>query len=72
MDLKGLLTFILQQGKYVVIGIIVFNVAKHFSKSKVAGIVAALILGGLAWFFLGNPEKVLDAIGNVLSKAFGG
>lgn len=72
MDLKGLLTFILQQGKYVVIGIIVFNVAKHFSKSKVAGIVAALILGGLAWFFLGNPEKVLDAIGNIISKVFGG
>lgn len=72
MDLKGLSTFILEQGKYVVIGIIVFNVAKHFSKSKVAGIVTALVLGGLAWYFLGNPDKVLDAIGDVLSKVFGG
>ncbi|MCU1871634.1 TcpD family membrane protein [Enterococcus faecium] len=72
MDLKGLLTFILQQGKYIVIGFVVFNVIKHFSKSKIAGVASGLAIGALAWFFLGNPEKVLDAIGNVLGKVFGG
>ncbi|WP_195958033.1 TcpD family membrane protein [Enterococcus gallinarum] len=72
MDLKGLLDWILQQGKYAVIGFVVFNVIKHFSKSKIAGVVSGLAIGALAYFFLGNPAKVLDAIGNIISKVFGG
>lgn len=51
---------------------VVFNVIKHFSKSKIAGVASGLAIGALAWFFLGNPEKVLDAIGNIISKVFGG
>lgn len=72
MDLKTLVQWVLDQGKYAVVAVIVYNTVKHFSKSKIAGIISSLIIGSLAYFFLNDPNKVLTAIGGVLGKIFGG
>lgn len=72
MSLQSIVQWVLDQGKYAVIGVIVYSCVKHFAKSKTAGIISSVIIGALSYYFLGNPEKVLNAIGNVLGKVFGG
>lgn len=41
-------------------------------ESKIGQSVWALIIGGAAYYFVKNPVTVLNWIGNIFSKMFGG
>lgn len=72
MTLKTLMDFILEQGKYVIIMGIVWLASKNFIKSKIAQVVLAFIGGAVAYFFMDDPERLLNAIGTIIEKIIGG
>ena len=72
MGLKQLSDFILEQGKYAIIMLVVYLASKNFAKSKVVQIISAFVGGGIAYFFLNDPEKVFDGMGTIIEKLFGG
>lgn len=72
MGLKGLSDFVLEQGKYVIIMLVVYLASKNFAKSKVVQIISAFVGGAVAYFFLNDPQKVFDGMGSVIGKLFGG
>ena len=65
MGLKGLSDFVLEQGKYVIIMLVVYLASKNFAKSKVVQIISAFVGGAVAYFFLNDPQKVFDGMGSV-------
>lgn len=72
MGLKQLSDFILEQGKYVIIMLVVYLASKNFAKSKVVQVISAFVGGAIAYFFLNDPEKVFDGMGTIIEKLFGG
>ncbi|EOH77782.1 TcpD family membrane protein [Enterococcus malodoratus] len=72
MGLKQLSDFILEQGKYAIIMLVVYLASKNFAKSKVVQIISAFVGGAIAYFFLNDPEKVFGGMGTIIEKLFGG
>ena len=72
MGLKQLSDFILEQGKYAIIMLVVYLASKNFAKSKVVQIISAFVGGAIAYFFLTDPEKEFDGMGTIIEKLFGG
>lgn len=72
MGLKQLSDFILEQGKYAIIMLVVYLASKNFAKSKVVQNISAFVGGAIAYFFLNDPEKVFDGMGTIIEKLFGG
>ncbi|MFR3288229.1 MAG: TcpD family membrane protein [Enterococcus casseliflavus] len=72
MGLKQLSDFILEQGKYAIIMLVVYLASKNFAKSKVVQIISAFVGGAITYFFLNDPEKVFDGMGTIIEKLFGG
>lgn len=43
----------------------------YLFKQKIGRMIAFLLLAAFVFFFIGNPELVLEAIGNVVKMIFG-
>ena len=63
MTLKGIVDFILTQGGYFLIMVVVYLGLRNFMKSKVGNALISIAAGAAVYFFLNDPTRVFDAFG---------
>ncbi|MDI6523618.1 TcpD family membrane protein, partial [Leuconostoc suionicum] len=51
--------------------IIMFLVAKHFIKGSIGQIVIAIVVGGLVYFVVKNPDSALNSVSGIFKSVFG-
>ncbi|MEY8462197.1 TcpD family membrane protein [Streptococcus merionis] len=71
--MQGLVTQVINDFiVWIIIGLATWRVADGVKDSKVGQVVWTVVIGGSAYYFVKNPEQVLNFIGNLVSKIFGG
>ena len=59
--------------EYIIDNFLVWwKVVESVRDSKIGSAVISAVLGGLAYYFLKNPTQVLEWIGNIWGRMFGG
>lgn len=51
--------------------IVMFLVAKHFIKGSIGQIVIAIVVGGLVYFVVKNPDSALNSVSGIFKSVFG-
>ena len=72
MSIAGLFQFLVEQSKYIIAVGVAYWIMKGFGKSKIVSIITGVVVGGFGWYFLEHYETVLNGVGNVIGKLFGG
>ncbi|WP_303977502.1 TcpD family membrane protein [Streptococcus danieliae] len=57
---------------WIVVGFAGWKVVESVRDSKIGSAIISAVLGGLAYYFLKNPTQVLEWIGNIWGRMFGG
>ncbi len=55
----------------IVAMIIMGLVAKHFIKGSIGQIVIVIVVGGLVYFVVKNPDSVLNSVSGIFKSVFG-
>ncbi|MGR8774139.1 TcpD family membrane protein [Leuconostoc citreum] len=51
--------------------VIMFLVLKHFTKGSIGQLVISILVGGLVYFVVKNPDSVLNSVGGIFKSIFG-
>ncbi|WP_188353971.1 TcpD family membrane protein [Leuconostoc falkenbergense] len=51
--------------------VIMFLVLKHFTKGSIGQLVISILVGGLVYFVVKNPDSVLNSVGGIFKTIFG-
>lgn len=51
---------------------IAVKVIEHIREQRIGQVVMFGVLGGVGYYFLKNPETVLQFVSNIIAKFFGG
>lgn len=57
---------------WLVVGIVASRITEGIKDSKVGQVIWSVVLGGASYYFVKNPQKVLEFMGNIIGKVFGG
>lgn len=56
---------------WFIIGLVVWRAADGLKDGKTGQVVWSIILGAFAWYFVENPQTVLNKAGEIIGKIFG-
>lgn len=56
--------------EWIVIFACVFGTFHFFKRQEIGKVVGLILLGAFLWFFIKNPQTVLDALGNAAGQVF--
>ncbi|MGM0207233.1 hypothetical protein IGI96_001744 [Enterococcus sp. DIV0421] len=70
MTLREFVNKLLSEAGYFVIMGVVYLALRGFMKSKIGSVLIAVGVGAVIYFFLNDPSRVLNAIGEWIAKIF--